>query len=109
MLTEKCKLYFELFASKDLENISSLFSAKIVLRDWESLSVGKKEVLDACKNLFLKNDRIKIRLLNQSVGRDDRVYNEIIIQLDKNEILRVVDVVQFDSDGLIDGINAYKG
>jgi hypothetical protein len=109
ILLEKCKFYFELFSKKDLEELSHLFSDDVVLRDWETLAIGKKEVLAANKNIFESLDNIQVKLLNQSLSDNNRVYNQIIIEINDKETLLVIDVIVFDKNGLIKKIEAYKG
>ena len=109
LLLEKCKFYFELFSKKDLEELSHLFSDDIVLRDWETLAIGKKEVIAANKNIFESLDNIQVKLLNQSLSDNNRVYNQIIIEINNKETLLVIDVIVFDENGLIKKIEAYKG
>jgi hypothetical protein len=108
-LTEKCKTYFELFSKKDLDEISHFFSDDVVLRDWETLAIGKEQVLAANKNIFNNVNKIQVKLINQSLSHNNRVYNEIVIEINDEETLLVIDVIVFDEKGLIKKIEAYKG
>jgi len=108
-LAEKCKTYFELFSKKDLEGLSHFFSDDIVLRDWETLAIGKEEVLAANKNIFNNVNKIQVKLINQSLDHNNRVYNEIVIEINDEETLLVIDVILFDENELIKKIEAYKG
>jgi len=114
-LTEICKLYFEVFSNKDIEGLSKLFSDEVILRDWEILANGKQEVLAANKNIFDSVDTIQVTLVHQSISTpytvwaDNKVFNEIVIDINGEETLLVVDVIEFDKDGLITKIEAYKG
>ena len=108
-LTEKCKTYFELFSNKDLDELSHFFSDDVVLRDWETLAIGKEEVLAVNKNIFNNVNKIQVKLINQSLSHNNRVYNEIVIEINDEETLLVIDVIVFDENGLIKKIEAYKG
>ena len=44
--------YFEKFSNKDIEGLEKLFSEDVILQDWDILAKGKKEVVDANKNIF---------------------------------------------------------
>ena len=108
-LTEICKIYFELFSKKDLEKLSLLFCDDVVLRDWETHAIGKKEVLATNKNIFDNLDNIQVILVDQSLSQNNKVYNEIVIEINDEETLLVIDVIVFDENGLIKKIEAYKG
>jgi len=108
-LKEKCKVYFELFSKKDLDGLSHFFSDEIVLRDWEIFATGKAEVLKANKNIFDNVKKIQVKLNDQSFSQNNKVYNEIVIEIDDVETLLVIDVIEFDKNGLIKKIEAYKG
>ena len=107
-LKEKCKVYFELFSKKDLNELSHFFSDDIVLRDWEILAVGKEEVIEANKNIFNNVKKIDIKLINQSFSQNNKVYNEIVIEIDDKETLLVIDVIEFDKNGLIKKLRHIK-
>ena len=108
-LKEICKLYFNLFSKKDIDGLSKLFSNDVTLRDWDILAIGKDEVIAANKNIFDNLDRINVKLLSQSLVHNDRVFNQILIEIDNKETLRVVDIISFDNNGLIKKVEAYKG
>jgi hypothetical protein len=101
----KTEEYFEAFASKDLEKLSEIYSDGINLIDWIGTWIGSKNVLDANKELF-KND-FKLKVLN-TIQYKDRTFNTILIEIGE-ETLEVMDVIKFNTEFQIEYIRAYKG
>ena len=58
------KTYFEIFSNKDIKGLKNLFSDDVILQDWDILAKGKKQVLDANKNIFDSIDSISVTLNN---------------------------------------------
>ena len=108
-IKEKCELYFDLFSKMDIKGLSELFSDDIILQDWEIYANGKIEVLEANKNIFDNVETINIELVNQSSVNQSIVFNQILIEIDSKETIKVVDVIKFNEGGLITKIEAYKG
>tara|TARA_Y100000589_G_C27175435_1_gene638511 strand:+ start:722 stop:1063 length:342 start_codon:yes stop_codon:yes gene_type:complete len=107
-LKDKLDLYFNYFINKDIDQLISLFSDEIVLRDWEIEEKGINKVKNAFINIFNNLDKINIKYLNISLI-NLRFYCEIEIIINEDEILKVVDIIDFDDDGLIISIKAFKG
>jgi hypothetical protein len=101
----KTEEYFEAFASKDLEKLSEIYSDGINLIDWVGTWIGSKNVLDANKELF-KND-FKLKVLD-TIQSKDRTFNTILIEIG-GETLEVMDVIKFNKEFQIEYIRAYKG
>lgn len=107
-LENKVDLYFTYFSNKNLEQLIKLFADKILLRDWEIEELGKKNVTKAFSNIFNNVDKIEVNCINKSlIG--SRAYCEIEIIINSNQILKVVDIIDFDKDNLIYSIKAFKG
>ena len=107
-LKKKVDLYFDYFSNKKIEPLISLFSDNILLRDWEIEESGKSDVKKAFENIFNNTEKIKVNSLNNSlIG--SRVYCEIDIIINEKELLKVVDIIDFNKDGLIYSIKAFKG
>ena len=100
--------YFEAFSRHDLKGLGAMFSDKVTLTDWDIVKHGKDAVLDANKSIFDSFPLIKIRFERAYIsGRS--VASEIVIHLDSSTSFGVVDVLDFDDDGLIVSVRAYKG
>lgn len=108
-LTERCLKYFEHFSNQDMKALKSDFAEDVVLRDWEINAEGREEVLRANKNIFDGVRNIKIKTL-KSFESPKGVANEIEVHVnDSEEILLVVDIIEFNDSGKITSIRAYKG
>ena len=102
------KTYFSCFSNKDTINLSKLYSEDIRLKDWEIDIEGKDELIK--KNVAIFNDfeSIKIKPLN-ILCKDDYTFSQIEICINNVTFLEVVDIINFDKDGKIKFIRAYKG
>ena len=58
------KNYFEIFSNKDIQGLENLFSDDVMLQDWDILAKGKKQVIDANKNIFDSVESISVTLNN---------------------------------------------
>lgn len=100
--------YFESFSEKNITKISEAFSEDISLQDWDITALGRVDVLAATEKIFDSVRSIKvmpIRLLCE----DTTVVAELEITIDSQIKLFVVDVLDFNTSGLITRIRAYKG
>jgi hypothetical protein len=107
-LKELTLKYFDTFSNKDVDGLKELFSKDVTLRDWDLNVGGSAYVLHENKKMFNLFDSIEIIPLNIAVTGNITV-SEIEIHIDKSEIVRVVDVIEFNSDGKICAVRAYKG
>ena len=106
-MIEKACIYFETFSNKDLEKLAEIYSDDVVLTDWDIHFEGKNDVLKANKNLFDSLDTINIKVAN--IGQNEHyIFAEIDITINKDLILHVVDVLEFDLQHKIKSIRAYK-
>ena len=103
-----CLSYLKKYAEKDLEFMEEIFSEDIVLRDWKIQVVGKKKALEETRKNFESAKSIEIEVL-ATYESQSTVAAELIITVDKTEILYVVDVITFNSEGKIMSIRAYLG
>ena len=103
--------YFEAFSRGDLDALRELYANNIYLRDWEGTYVGSMVVLDANKQLFDNVDALAVRIIALHCDEDARtIAAEIEIMLPNESLpLLVVDVIEFNAEGLISSIRAYKG
>ena len=107
-LTEIAKQYFKTFSNKDLSGLEEIFSKDIRLRDWDIKARGLKQVIETIRNIFESVESIKIN--PYAIYNDDKTVIaelEVIIN-SKQEILQVVDIIEFDNEFKISAIRAYK-
>ena len=100
--------YFHNFETKNLIALEKMFSEKVSLRDWEVSVSGLEQVLRANQNIFNNTGDIKITRVSTVVHESGLTFSEILINVN-NEILKVLDVIVFNSKNKIISIRAYKG
>ena len=101
------KAYFEIFSNKDIKGLDNLFSDDVILQDWEILAKGKKQVLDANKNIFDSVESISVNLNNLYL--DELVAICLIeIIINNEETLKVIDIIKFNDENKIIEVSAYK-
>ena len=101
------KTYFQAFSNKNIEKLERLFSDEVILKDWEISAEGKKEVLEANKNIFNSVDSISAEL--NELYLDNLVAVCLIeITVNKEDILKVIDVIKFNDEMKIIEVSAYK-
>lgn len=109
-LYNKTVEYFRAFGDGDLDALGDLYANNIYLRDWEGTYVGAAVVLDANKQLFDNVDALAVRIMALHCDEGAQTMAaEIEIMIPDSEPLLVVDVIEFNSNGLISSIRAYKG
>lgn len=108
MLKHKAKKYFKLFANKDINALSFIFSKKITLRDWKIKAHGLQNVLKENEKIFkiCKSIQVKpIKIFQQK----KTIIAELLIRVNKSKNLLVIDVIEFDKQNKIKSIRAYLG
>ena len=101
------KAYFEIFSNKDIKGLENLFSDDVFLQDWDILAKGKKQVLDANKNIFDSVESISVNLNNLYL--DELVAICLIeIIINNEETLKVIDIIKFNDENKIIEVSAYK-
>mmetsp|Transcript_27491 Transcript_27491/g.38849 ORF Transcript_27491/g.38849 Transcript_27491/m.38849 type:complete len:116 (-) Transcript_27491:108-455(-) len=104
--------YFKVWNTRDGEAVGKLFSENGGLRDWDIEVKGREEVAKATAGIFTAVPKIAIDVLKQHVAvSSNSVAAEILVKLndDKNTVLKVTDVIEYDDKGLIQNLRAYKG
>ena len=100
--------YFLAFSNKDLVKIQSMFSQNIVLRDWDVSAQGFEQVSAANQKIFDSVHTIVVNPIN--IFLDDHIaIGELEIIINDIEIIKVVDIIEFNQDLKIVSIKAYKG
>ena len=100
--------YIKLFETKNLIGLREILDNDVSLRDWEINLEGIESVLNFNSKLFRAIELIKINLLN--IATEGRfVFVEMEIYLDKEEKIKVIDLIEFSKKNKIISIKAYKG
>ena len=100
--------YQEAFNSKNLTKLSDLFSDDITLKDWDISVHGKSPVLEANKKIFDSVNTINCKSIKNYYEKDT-VICVLKIIINDDEIIDVVDIIEFNKDQKISSIRAYKG
>ena len=106
-LAENC---FKVWNDHKIDELKNLFSNDCSLRDWNINVSGKKDVLNANQKFFDDLPKIKAHVVNLYISdKQNTSIAELIIDINETEKIKVVDVITFNSLGLINSIRAYKG
>jgi len=101
--------YFKAFSNKDLSSLEKIFSSNIRLKDWDIEASGLENVLKANKKIFDSVESIIVKPL-RLINDENTVIAELEVFINRREeILYVTDFIEFDEDGKITVIRAYKG
>ena len=106
-LKNNVERYFKFFSSKNLNGLESQFSDDVVLQDWDIFAEGKGEVIRANKNIFDSVSSVNITL--KEFYQVDKVAVCLIeIEINRSEVIKVIDVIKFNKELKIKEISAYK-
>jgi hypothetical protein len=100
--------YFLAFSNKDLFKIQSMFSQNIILRDWDITAQGFDQVSAANQKIFDSVSTIVVNPINIFVD-EHTVIGELEITINNLEVIKVVDLIEFNQDLKIVAIKAFKG
>ena len=100
--------YFNTFSNQDIDGLRALFSNDVYLRDWEINVSGIDDVVSANKGIFDSVDSISIIPI-EICETGNMTASEIEIHINNKETLKVVDVLEFNGEGKIQAVRAYKG
>lgn len=100
--------YFQAFSRKDIDTVSKMFEIDIILVDWEITAFGKEEVVKANQRIF---DGVEtIQVTPKHIYQDDQVIiADLNIEVNGKDLLKVVDIIHFNTRGEIIKIEAFKG
>jgi ketosteroid isomerase-like protein len=106
-----CRRYLQAYAAKDLQTIAALLAPGVVLRDWQLRVVGRDAALAETQRNFdaalgLHIEILRLHATAESADAELRIAVEMSEQTVE---LFVVDVLDFDAQGRISAIRAYKG
>lgn len=108
MLKYKAKKYFKLFSNRDISALSSMFSKKIILRDWKVKAKGLKNVIKENENILKNCKSIHVKPL-KIFQEKKTIIAELRICINGSKNLLVIDVIEFDKKNKIKSIRAYLG
>ena len=91
-----------------MKTLQSYFAQDISLRDWEINEQGINNVVQANTTIFNNVDSIKVKPKN-IFESGSIIIAELVITINNSESLLVVDIIEFNENGLINAIRAYKG
>lgn len=122
---KQLKKYFSSFCSKNIGDLKNIFSDNVELKDWNNKFLGKEEVLKEIESIFNSFDSIQLNLINIynfvdiinyendeylfTTSSDNKFACQIEILFDNDQILHVIDLIEFDDNGKIINLTAYKG
>jgi ketosteroid isomerase-like protein len=99
--------FIDLYAAKDINAISDMFSEDIVLRDWNYEVAGKEAAIIEFTKNFDEAETLHISIKNIYLSE---LSGAAEIEVTVNGlILSIVDVVTFDSAEQITSVIAYRG
>tara|TARA_Y100001978_G_C23458447_1_gene321172 strand:- start:141 stop:476 length:336 start_codon:yes stop_codon:yes gene_type:complete len=100
--------YFNIFSQKDIGGLRTIFDDNITLRDWDIDQTGIENVLKANMSIFEQVKTIKV--IPQTIITENNLLSaELKIIIDDKDELKVVDIIEFGTNGKIISIKAFKG
>ena len=100
--------YFSTFSRKDTAGLKALFCEDVSLRDWEISASGISNVLAANQKIFDSVRTIEVRPTNLFQDAHS-VCAELEIWIDGKTMLLVLDILDFDAEGRIRAVRAFRG
>jgi hypothetical protein len=103
--------YFKYFQEGNIGELSKLYQDDIHLIDWNGEWKGKEEVLKMNKELFESNlwrNRVIVHDIEQARLNEKRLYCKISITIG-DDVLKIMDILDFDNQSKIIKIEAFNG
>ena len=100
--------YFKTFSEKDIDGLREMFDDDVTLRDWDIDKKGIENVLKANLNIF-QNVKTINAIPQNIISENNFVFAELKIVVNEDEELKVVDLIEFNQNGKIISIKAFKG
>jgi hypothetical protein len=106
IINKKTLRYFDYFNNKNIEGLETeMYADDVTLKDWVCDVAGKQSVLDMNKKLFQNEFTIKV---NKVIT--DETNSVVLFELHiGNEILSICDVINWNDEGKIKSVIAFKG
>ena len=121
---QQLRNYFQVFADKNIEVLTEMFTDDIILIDWNNTFTGKDQVVNEVQGIFVNFKTIKLEVTDifsslniinadrgettVSIPKDDSFACEIVIVFDDLEPLYIMDLIEFDDEGRIKKLTAYN-
>lgn len=102
------RAFLAAYAAKDLERIAALLAPAVSLRDWNQQLNGRDAFQAETQKNFDAAQTLAIEVLHRHATACS-VTSELRIVVDGQIALRVADVFDFDPQGRICAVRAYKG
>ena len=102
------KKYQEAFNNQDIDKLKSLFHKDVVLKDWERSVSGLNDVVSENEKIF-KSVKSLEAISVKEYYFDNTAICVLKIHINNEETIDVVDIIEFDQEGKILSITAYKG
>lgn len=100
--------FLKAYEARQIDVISRLFSQDVILRDWNYEVQGFSAAIAEFEKNFREAENLEIKII-QILTSDQSVAAELEILVNGTDRLAVVDVLNFDAQGRISSIFAYKG
>ncbi|MFN7694645.1 MAG: nuclear transport factor 2 family protein [Burkholderiales bacterium] len=100
--------YLDAYASKDIGRIEAFLAPDVVLRDWKIRVVGKAAALRETQLNFDNASSLHIDILHLHATAQS-VVAELRIVVNESVEIFVVDVFDFDAQGLVLALRSYIG
>ena len=107
-IKDSAQSYFTIFSEKNINGLREMFDDNVTLRDWDIDKQGIENVLKANLNIFQNVKTIKA-IPQNIVSENNFVFAELKIIVNGDEELKVVDIIEFNKQGKIISIKAFKG
>ena len=107
---ELAENYINAFASRDVGALRALFTEDVTLQDWDQSVSGIKAVLAANQVIFDAFSSIEVDIIHCHESKDTVALELEIRLVNKQQslILIVADIIEFNFDGKIKSVRAYK-
>jgi hypothetical protein len=105
IINKKTLRYFDYFNNKNIEGLETeMYADDVTLKDWVCDVAGKQSVLDMNKKLFQNQFTIKV---NKVIT--DETNSVVLFELNiGNQTLSICDVINWNDEGKIKSVTAFK-
>jgi hypothetical protein len=101
------KQYLELFEKRDTTGLREMLSENVRLRDWDFNEHGINNVMSIFDKIYTVVETLEVHIVDVFCeGNKSSIESEITINGKK---ILVVDLLEFNDDGLLEEIRAFKG